>query len=224
MNVLRVITCIGAGLVLAGCSGVGVSVKLNGADVTSRSFDSPEIGRVVTAGVGEQMLSKGLVYEQTVLTISKPIGGAQYQIHPSQYPQIGYDDKWTFYSAAGVTRMSLADPITALGVPKGKPQTVCTISPIFGTSTCYKGSYKIEKRSIVGKESFQQTLLYSGRVGNKINISYREFSNSMARPAFNNEVEYDLSVSNVIGYKGASIEVINADNSSITYRVVRNFR
>jgi hypothetical protein len=58
---------------------------------------------------------------------------------------------------------------------------------------------------------------------NKINIGYREFSNNSARPAFNNEVEYDLSESKRIGYKGAQIEVLEADNSSITYEVLRNF-
>jgi hypothetical protein len=73
------------------------------------------------------------------------------------------------------------------------------------------------------RNSFQQTLIYSGRVGNKINVSYREFSNNTARPAFNNDVEYDLSSSNTIGYKGALIEVIKADNSSITYKLIRNF-
>ncbi|MCI2286140.1 IS982 family transposase [Colwellia sp. MSW7] len=57
----------------------------------------------------------------------------------------------------------------------------------------------------------------------KINVGYREFSNNSARPAFNNDVEYDLSSSNLIGYKGASIEVIKADNSSITYKVIKNF-
>ena len=78
-------------------------------------------------------------------------------------------------------------------------------------------------RSKASQDSFQQTLLYSGRVGNKINVSYREFSSSMARPAFNNDVEYDLDDSNIIGYKGALIEVLDADNQSITYKLIKNF-
>jgi hypothetical protein len=66
-------------------------------------------------------------------------------------------------------------------------------------------------------------LIYNGRIGDKINVGYREFSNSLARPAFNNDVEYDLSASRTIGYKGAQIEVIDANNNSITYRVLRTF-
>ena len=76
---------------------------------------------------------------------------------------------------------------------------------------------------MVTEDSFQQTLIYSGRVGDKINVGYREFSNSMARPAFNNDVEYDLSESRIIGYKGARLEIIKATNESIKYRVLNNF-
>jgi hypothetical protein len=45
----------------------------------------------------------------------------------------------------------------------------------------------------------------------------------MARPAFNNNVEYDLSESMLIGYKGAKIEVIEANNQYIKYKVIQNF-
>ena len=70
---------------------------------------------------------------------------------------------------------------------------------------------------------FQQVLIFNGIVGNKLKIGYREFKDEMARPAFNNEVEYDLNTSKTIGYKGCQIEVIKADNESITYKVVKNF-
>jgi hypothetical protein len=43
--------------------------------------------------------------------------------------------------------------------------------------------FNIKKVNIASENSFQQTLIYSGKVGNKINIGYREFSSNMARPA-----------------------------------------
>ncbi len=76
----------------------------------------------------------------------------------------------------------------------------------------------------VDENEFQQTLIYNGMVGKKINVAYREFSNKMARAAFSNDVEYDLSQSKIIGYKGAKIEVLNATNENITYRVISNFK
>ena len=46
-------------------------------------------------------------------------------------------------------------------------------------------SFEVKKVSSINSASFQQTLIYSGKVGNKINIGYRETSNDIARPAFN---------------------------------------
>jgi hypothetical protein len=59
--------------------------------------------------------------------------------------------------------------------------------------------------------------------GNRIKFAYREFNNNVARPAFSNEVEYDLTVSREIGYKGARLEVINSSNTDITYKVLQGF-
>lgn len=73
------------------------------------------------------------------------------------------------------------------------------------------------KKSILTHDPFQQTLIYSGKVGNKINIGYREFSNGLARSAFNNNVEYDLFESAIIGYKGAQLEILEATNQYIKY-------
>jgi len=73
------------------------------------------------------------------------------------------------------------------------------------------------------EDSFQQTLIYNGKIGSKINVGYREFLRDMARPAFSNNAEYDLSTSKVIGYKGAQVEVIEATNQLIRYKVIKNF-
>lgn len=73
-------------------------------------------------------------------------------------------------------------------------------------------------------DSLQQTLLYNGKIGNRITLAYRELQNNIARPAFSNSVEYDLSESNVIGYKGARLEIIKATNTEITYRILSDFQ
>lgn len=78
-------------------------------------------------------------------------------------------------------------------------------------------------RTRLSKDSFQQTLIYNGKVGNKVNIGYREFSSDLARPAFNNDFEYDLSESKQIGYEGALLDIIEAGNQQIKYKVIRSF-
>ena len=71
--------------------------------------------------------------------------------------------------------------------------------------------------------SFKQELVYNGRVGNNLKIIYREYSNNMARGAFSQEAQYDLSVSDVIAFKGARLRIINATNEMIEYQVLSHF-
>ena len=121
-----------------------------------------------------------------------------------------------------VEKNPLADNWTSISLDKTDSK-LCIVT-IFNVKSCTDGgSFRRVKKPSLTEDSFQQTLLYSGKVGNKINIGYREFSSSIARPAFNNNVEYDLSESKTIGYKGAELEILNATNQNIKYKVIKNF-
>lgn len=67
---------------------------------------------------------------------------------------------------------------------------------------------------------FRRELVYTGSAQSTLTLLYREFYKDMARPAFSQELKYDIARDQVIGYKGARIEVINSGNTSITYRVI----
>jgi hypothetical protein len=69
-------------------------------------------------------------------------------------------------------------------------------------------------------ESFRRELVYSGVSQNTVTVVYREFKDNLARPAFTQELKYDLAQSRVIGYKGARFEVLDAGNTAITYKVL----
>ncbi len=73
-----------------------------------------------------------------------------------------------------------------------------------------------------GKDSFKRELIYSGVSQNTISISYREFSDNIARPAFSQELKYDLNQGTTIGYKGARFEVIRATNTELVYKVLKS--
>lgn len=119
------------------------------------------------------------------------------------------------------TNNLLYDPAKLLLVSKSNQLCVVSVS---NSKYCEDtANFKIKEVTTENKNSFQQTLIYNGKIGNKINIGYREFSGDFARPAFTNNVEYDLSESKQIVYKGALIDVINASNQSITYKVIKNF-
>jgi len=168
------------------------------------------------------------------IDVSNNIRG--YKFSPGFYPKVGEDSKYTFhsyqvgqaFSGMGVLLPS-RDP---LGFPLAMPESIratkskqeLCLPLAFGTKACdTETRYVAAKRPVVTQNSFQQILIYNGRVGDQIKIAYREFSGDLARPAFSNEVQYDLSKSGEITYKGARIKVVNAGNDGITYVVLSNF-
>lgn len=52
---------------------------------------------------------------------------------------------------------------------------------------------------------------------------YREYTSDILRTPFSQEVQYDLKDGAVIEFKGARIEVLDATNTKIKYRVDSSF-
>ena len=220
------IASIFAVLLLTSCATTNTNYRPVAVEVSD-----PPLGKVVTAEVGGTMLKQGKYVESEAIMLNQDLKigliGA-YSFSRGYYLREGEDGKNEFYhpepgpEGGRVDKSALADPYRTMLVSKSAP-TVCGVS-VFGAKICEKNvSFQRVKRPALMSDGFQQTLLYSGRIGNKINISYREFSNNTARPAFNNDVEYDLSESMTIGYKGAEIEIVEATNRLIKYKVIRNF-
>lgn len=195
----------------------------------------PKIGVKTIAAVGDEMLVQGNLSERDGVSLTQPYKVSMYSFSPGFYPEVGDDAKDTFFSfihGNGKSSVSglgtakkgvIADPIKNIAISKTSGK-FCAVT-ILNFKTCSnKVVYKKEKKSNESMSSFQQTIIYSGRVGDKINIGYREFSGSRARPAYNNDVEYDLSSDKTIAYKGAEIDVVSADNKEIIYVVNKNFR
>jgi len=74
-----------------------------------------------------------------------------------------------------------------------------------------------------GGVSFRVEFIYTGMTNHVLTATYREFRDDMARPAFTQELKYDISQDKMIGFKGARIEVLSAGNISIKYVVHKGF-
>lgn len=193
------------------------------------AISNPPIGSINTTNIGDVLLQQGKYREHDAIHVrSVSRAGFAYTIHPGYYLKHGEDPAGDFYRPGGgddagrVEKSALADNWQSI-MAKRNPDVLCVVT-VFNVASCGDGSnFERLKKPVLSQDSFQQTLIYSGKVGNKINIGYREFSGNLARPAFNNNVEYDLSDSMTIGYKGAVIEVIEATNQFIKYKVIRNF-
>ena len=95
-------------------------------------------------------------------------------------------------------------------------------------SMCIKNineSDVIEAETFTYSESdFQQLIEYSGKNDEVLTFTHSEFVVDSASDAFTREFTFDLSAGNVLDYRGAIIEVIEATNMNIRYKVVRNFQ
>jgi len=72
------------------------------------------------------------------------------------------------------------------------------------------------------KGSFGHELIYNGKDGNNIRVSYREYKDDIARPAFFQDLTYNLKESDIIRYKNYKIKVHKATNEEIGYTVLED--
>ena len=84
---------------------------------------------------------------------------------------------------------------------------------------------------------FEKQFIYSGKSGSTIRFSYREFAGSgtanmygplseagsYARPAFTQDVSYDLAESDTIAFQALRLKIMEATNQKITVQVLSGF-
>ena len=213
-------------LVLTACN----TVKYNYIAET-KQISYPDLNVVTKTFIGDDMVRQGTVASRDVIYFPQTTvvsRGVDYTIHAGEYPKVGEDQKYLFFGLnelnSGVTvgKSTFAD--IPVGIRINKQDNDLCIITVSGGSLC-KGDalFSYQKKNVTYQNAFQQILIYNGKVGNKINIGYKEFNNDFTRPAFSNNVEYDLSESKVIRYKGAELEIKKATNQFIEYKVYSNF-
>jgi hypothetical protein len=177
----------------------------------SESFSFPAVGSVATRGVGDSLIRQdtGLLIPEIDIQNDTTIGS-----HMLSKGHYGYYDA----NATGIWFISKNEK-EYFYLRKADDQ-IC----IDKTKECGAAKYVLNKKiSSLSTNAFQQTLLYNGKIGNRITLGYREFTSNLARTAFSNNVDYDLSESTTIGYKGARLEILKATNTEISYRVLSGF-
>ena len=112
------------------------------------------------------------------------------------------------------------------GVIIAPDDTVYPFSRVKGGISYYKKKkiegFKIEESIYIKPDCnfcFRYELIYTGKSNNVLKFSYKEYKGDMARPAFFQDLEYNLDDGNIISFKKLKIEVIKTDNLGIEYKV-----
>ncbi len=199
---------------------------------------TPELNVETTCFLGEPLITSGYGHYAKGIIVSANISqgdftGAKLYVNKGFYEKIPIEDGFEYYYPTTSGQMIYKN---AYGREIGNNNYQIRISPdlkivvIDKSGLLMPGNYteklvytKVDSRFIEMEDSFQQTLLYLGKENNIIKFSYREFSNNSIRDAFTTEISYDLSESNVIGFKKFKAEIIDATNTSIKYKLLSGF-
>ena len=199
----------------------GASTTLADKNVLNESY--PQLEEVTTADVGVTLVYKevGVKYKALNITEDRKVkpGNLIKEIHSGEvFINRHNTKKYELYESPSNSNFGIAIPKDGgeqmFFINDGGAQIVQLNSPITCTSTT---------ASVKGDEYFKQEFIYNGKIGTGLKFTYREFADNTARPAFMQDLQYDLAESNIIGFRGLRIEILNATNMNIKYKVINQF-
>jgi hypothetical protein len=218
-------------IAVSGCAQITV---LQVPDMRQRTGRAPEHGARATTTVG------GSLYEEHQYVVKRgyrigtsvndSIGGMRITIAAGEY---------LFQGEADGKRAFCTERLTAhniIGVP-AKP--TCFVDParsgsfsqmMISSDTLWWRKdvpglpYALEEVALPSPSAFKRELLYQGHAKGTLRLAYREYINDFARPAFYQDVAYEIDgLPTTVSFRSVRMEIMAADNSGLTYRVLSGF-
>ncbi|MDO9047559.1 MAG: hypothetical protein Q7U66_07480 [Methylobacter sp.] len=203
---------------------------------SSSISDYPAIGEIKTVEVGESLVWKdkqatipAIDIEQTIEHQADNLGQKfKLTLLSGRYVEKGKDAVGTFYEGKKGNILEDSKPkdieggiyVTNLDPTKTEIYLLDNLQQPFSyvkNGIPFTKSFHHKRDDL----SFKKELVYTGVSQKVISIFYREFNEDMARPAFSQDLKYNLSESNIVGYRGARFEIIKATNQGLTYKTLK---
>lgn len=227
---MRVLIVILAGLLLSACASTQMISP------TVQRIDQPSIGEVVSVELGETIVEKGRLstYEGLILSNELQWGDGlllkRFILSPGRLKARMKDDRFTYYFS---DNMASKDAIkgTSPYHDGGLCQANDGSGPIKGfvvPGRCalnwgMEPQVRATQIHDLNAPVHRQELIYNGRVGDSLKLLYREFTGDTMRPPLSQDLQYDLNESAIIGFRSVRIEVVEASNTRLTYRLLASF-
>ncbi len=197
-----------------------------------QKFDQPPLNQTATAELGDTIIDKGTSITMDALILDAPVSSgdgvftAKYTVLPGTLVAKDETEQERFYYAQAITVFNGFNTFNDAGGIKVTHDDK-TWAIFHGANAAAlpipAGSARHTKVTVTDRPSVRQELLYDGRTGSAVKFSYREFDQDSARPAFTQDVQYDLNDSQTIGFKGARVQIVKATNTQLTYVVLATF-
>lgn len=204
------------GLLISSCAPKQILYK-------SGNFHSPDLNKIVNAEIGESVYSvQDLVYTDGIRIVdlidTNGIFDGKYPYSVGETIPLGLikDDFKAYFHTNNLIYKNFG--VVVFNNGDVQPMYMIGNRPVISK----KGSLKIDYTKHIDNncsKCFKQEFIYNGKVNNSLKFIYREYKNDMARPAFTQELQYDLNEGNIIGFKGLRIEILKSTNTNIEYKV-----
>ncbi len=203
---------------------IGLLLFFYGCTVRTVNIKNYQLNETRSANVGEAMIKVGHnlkeeMYFAPLVDISERLGKEEFYV-PIEPPYEGiYDQKDGSYFIILDRHELFSVKVTAKGNVVSKQKYFDFDEKLFEPQPRYFG--------IVNSKLYE--LAYSGRLGDHIIITYKEFYVEMddvkreidqIRPGFSEQITYDLSESDEIVYRDFRIKVVEATNEQITFELL----
>lgn len=210
-------------LLISACSPLATSVKPS-ADI----WKSYEVGKTYQSSTGSPMISAARAY--TYPTFS-PVS----RFDP---PSVAFEEEAkTFKPSQKWTARKKNDSGYFLTPPYEMGQITLHVTPNgkvgdgWMNAVTYRemndGDWPDRKlfervRGELTKGSFEFELLYTGRQGPNLQLVYREYLDGMQRPAYSQDLSYNLQESDIVTFRSIQIRVVEATNSKIRFQIMED--
>jgi hypothetical protein len=195
-------------------------------------YNKPEIGIESEVYLGDRMLVQQVGEWRDCITPRKTYSettwgwtGLYKAGEPICKLKLKNEYYWPTYINNSSKRKEQTLSVSLERTKKGKYELCQTVSGSSGhcIENLNESDIEVGETFIFRENSFQQTLEYAGKSGDVLKFIYSEFTDGLARQSFNREFQIDLTEGNVAAYKGAIIEIVDANNVQVKYKVIRNF-
>jgi hypothetical protein len=215
-------------LLVTGCS----SSSLTPLSSAPQLLQEPPVGEKHTAQIGDTLVATSRLVRTPAIHIAVPVDESTKYLHLPAHLKIAAG---TFVARYKHNEETCYVPPEPAALDGERIDVLVCVPPTGGARLVQSDDpddafplhkpIQFERMTFVDRTgpAFSQELVYNGRAGSVLKFLYREFISETARPPFTQDVQYDLSEGKTIGFKSARIEVIEATNTSITYRVVAHF-
>lgn len=203
------------GLLLCTALLAGCAIPIQQMDVFDVRDGRPQVGEVSTVEVGGQLLTQRHVRLLRGRKIDPP---TEVRIMMFPYMVSG------LYVRANHGQHYCGRFVNTDLLNRGKVTEMCLTDQEFRDMGA---PFHDAEEFAPGASNIQRVVEYGGRSGNTISLHYKEFtelvSGSFIRPAFTQELKFDLNEGMLIGLKGARIEVLETSNIGMRYKILSHF-